>query len=247
MKNKVTIILPNFNSHIYIKKTLKSVINQSYKNWQLVIVDDNSNLLTKNILAKYQKNKKIKIFYLKKNKGPGYCRNLALKKTKTKFIAFLDSDDIWKKNKLKDQISFMLKNNYKFSYTYYKTIKGNNKKKILMPLTYNFKSFIKNTSIATSSMIIENFYDKKIRFTNSTSCDDYYFKCALLKKYKMAYCYPKFLTEYRIRSNSVQKSRIKNLYWVWNINKKYNKISFFSNLISIINISLNSFKKYGFK
>ena len=109
-KIKVDIILPNFNSAEYIKETIKSILNQSFKNWNLIIVDDCSNIKTKNILKKYSKNKKIKIFWLKKNKGAGFCRNYAIKKSKASYIAFIDSDDIWKKEKLDTQIRFKERN-----------------------------------------------------------------------------------------------------------------------------------------
>ena len=76
---------------------------------------------TKNILKKISKNKNIKVFFLNKNRGAGFCRNFAIKKSNSPYIAFIDSDDIWKKDKLKKQISFMKKNNFSFSYTDYKT------------------------------------------------------------------------------------------------------------------------------
>lgn len=246
MGTKVTIIIPNYNSSKTIYRTINSVINQSYKNWKIIIVDDNSNLETKLILKKFRSSKIMTIF-LNKNMGAGYCRNLAIKYSRSKYLAFIDSDDLWKKNKLKEQINFMEKNKIKFSYTYYETIKKKIKKKIYTPLKFNFDSFINNTSIATSSMIIKKFKDKNIRFTNSTSCDDYFFKCALLKKYKFAFCYPKFLTKYTIRQNSIQSSKLKNLYWVYSINKNYNKINFLKNIRSILSISYNSIKKYGFR
>ena len=100
-KNYIDIILPNFNSSKFLNQTLKSILEQTYKNWRLVIIDDCSDLKTINILKKYIKDKRIKIFWLKKNKGAGFCRNYAIKKTKSPYIAFIDSDDIWKKNKLK--------------------------------------------------------------------------------------------------------------------------------------------------
>ena len=114
-KIKIDIILPNYNSSDFIKDTLKSIISQTYKNWNLIIVDDCSNQKTRNILKKYQKNKKIKIYWLKKNKGAGYCRNLAIKKSKSPYLAFIDSDDIWKKDKLETQLRFMENNNYSFT------------------------------------------------------------------------------------------------------------------------------------
>ena len=243
----VDIILPNYNSKKTINFTVNSIINQTFKNWKLFIIDDGSDIETKKILKKFEKNKKINIFYLKKNYGAGYCRNFALKKTKSDYLAFIDSDDIWKKNKLKEQLQFMIKNNYFFSYTYYNVINKNIKKKIFTPKIFNYRSFLQNTSIATSCMIVKNFKDKKIKFLETSSCDDYYFKCALLKKYKNAYCYPKFLTNYKIRSNSVQSNRYRNIFWVWKINKIYNKLNFIQNSLSIINISFNSLKKYGLR
>ena len=77
-KDYVDIILPNFNSSKYIEKTLKSIFVQSYKKWKLIIIDDCSNNKTKNILKKYSKNKKIKIYWLKKNQGAGFCRNYGI-------------------------------------------------------------------------------------------------------------------------------------------------------------------------
>ena len=120
-KIKVDIILPNYNSSEFIKETIKSVLSQTFKNWRLIIVDDCSDKKTKDILKKFSKNKKIKIFWLKKNKGAGFCRNYAIKKSKSPYLAFIDSDDLWKKDKLETQIRFMETNNYFFTYTSYQT------------------------------------------------------------------------------------------------------------------------------
>ena len=245
----VNIILPNYNSSNTISATIKSILRQTYKNWQLIIVDDGSNEITKNILSKYKKIKKIKIFYLKKNKGAAYCRNLAIKKSKSDYIAFIDSDDLWNKNKLKFQINFMQRNNYFFTYTHYKTFKLGNpvKKSIVVPGKFNFKSFVKNTSIGTSTMIVKRAKTNNIKFSNTKICEDYYYKCQLLKRIGFAYCCPRFLTEYQIRKNSLQSNRIRNLYWIWKINKNLNNFNLLKNLISIFFISFNSFKKYGFR
>jgi len=246
---KVSIILPNYNSSKTIKKTIKSIQNQSYKNWELIIVDDNSNKITKNILYKYKNKKKIKIYFLPKNKGAAYCRNLAIKKSQSDYIAFIDSDDLWKNSKLTLQINFMKKNNYFFTYTNYKTFKINKpiKNNILVPRKFNFKSFIKNTSIATSTMIVKRLVANNIKFTNTKICEDYYYKCQLLKKIDYAYCCPHYLTEYQIRRNSLQSNRIRNLYWIWKINRNFNKFNIFENFTSIFFISFNSIKKYGFR
>jgi teichuronic acid biosynthesis glycosyltransferase TuaG len=246
---KVSIILPNYNSSKTIIETVSSVLNQTYKNWELIIVDDNSDKKTKTILSKFKKFKKIKILYLNKNKGAAYCRNLAIKKSKSYYIAYIDSDDLWKKNKLNLQINFMQKNNYFFTYTNYITFKINKpvKKTILAPSKFDFNSFVKNTSIATSTMIVRRSSAGKIKFSNTKICEDYYYKCQLLKKIGNAYCYSACLTEYQIRKDSLQSNRIRNLYWIWKINKSFNHFNILKNLISIFFISLNSLKKYGFR
>tara|TARA_B110000444_G_C18808478_1_gene581284 strand:- start:404 stop:1159 length:756 start_codon:yes stop_codon:yes gene_type:complete len=248
MKNKpdVTIVLPNYNSSLFIEQTLNSILKQSYNNWKLVIVDDCSDNKTKAILKKFFYHKKIKIYWLKKNRGAAYCRNFAIKNIRSKYIAFIDSDDLWKKNKLKNQINFMKKNNYDFTYTFYETF-GKTKRSILPPNQFTFKKFIRNTSIGTSTMIISKNIANKIKFTNTKICEDYYYKCQILKKIKYAYCLNQSLTKYRIRNDSLQSNSLRNFYWIWLINNKYNKFNFFENLTSLIFISLNSIKKYGLK
>ena len=245
-KTKIDIILPNYNSHKFISETINSIINQSYFNWNLTIVDDHSNKKTKDILKKFSKNKKIKIYWLKKNQGAGFCRNYALKKTKSPYIAFIDSDDIWKRDKLKSQINFMLKKKYLFSYTYYETF-GEKKRSIKTPLSFDYPHFVHNTSIATSTMMVKRSKIQNIKFSKTKICEDYYFKCKLLKKVKYAFCLNKFLTKYRVRKNSLQSSNIRNFFWIWKINKNYNKLNFIDNFFSLLYISLNSLKKYGGK
>ncbi len=96
-------------------------------------------------------------------------------------------------------------------------------------------------------MIVRRNISKGVKFTNSKICEDYFFKCKILKKIKFAYRLNSNLCKYRIRNGSLQSNKLKNFYWIWKINHEYNKLSFFENLISLISISLNSIKKYGFK
>ncbi len=245
-KTEIDIILPNYNSYEYIDKTILSVLKQSFTNWRLIIVDDFSDIKTRTKIKKYEKLGKVKVYWLKKNKGAAYCRNFAISKSKSKYLAFIDSDDIWGKNKLKLQVQYMKKNNYDFTYTYYETF-GLKFKKITPPNKLNFDKFIKNTSIATSTMMIKRKIAKGIKFTNTKICEDYYFKCKILKKIRFAYCLKNSLTKYRIRRNSLQSNKLRNFYWIWKINYKYNNLNFFENLNSLFNISISSIKRYGVK
>ena len=123
----VSIIMPSYNTGKFIQETIDSVINQTYDNWELIIVDDCSSDNTDEIVKSIKDDR---IFYLKnkKNSGAAVSRNKALKMAKGKWIAFLDSDDLWKKDKLEKQIKFMKNNNYHFSYTNYVEIDENDAK-----------------------------------------------------------------------------------------------------------------------
>ena len=240
--------MPNYNSSFFFEQTIKSIIKQSFLDWELIIVDDNSNFQTKKILKKYLKRKKIRIFFLKRNRGDGYCRLYGIKKAYSNIIAFIDSDDIWKKNKLKLQYNFMKKYNLNFSYTQYNAFKENSfKKRVFPPNKLNYENFTKNTSIATSSMMIRRKLFNRIKLSHSPNFEDYFLKCQILKKINYAYCLQNNLLDYRIRIRSLSNDKLRNIIWIWIINRKFNKMSFFKSLISVFLISFNSIKKYGFK
>ena len=158
-KISVDVVLPNYNSAPYLSETINSVINQTFKNWKLIIVDGNSNAETQKILKNYDNYSNISIIRLKKNKKAGFCRNLAMRNSKSDFVAFIDSDDIWDKEKLSKQLNFMIKNKYCFTYTNYTTFKSEEKQNSLKEIKpekiFTFNKFVKNTSIGTSTMIIE--------------------------------------------------------------------------------------------
>ena len=123
----VSIIMPSYNTALYIEKTIQSVLDQTYPNWELIIVDDCSTDNTDEVLEKI---KDTRIHYLKneKNSGAAVSRNKALRESKGQWIAFLDSDDLWMPNKLEKQIRFMEENGYAFSYTNYEEIDVNGNK-----------------------------------------------------------------------------------------------------------------------
>ena len=250
-QTSVDIILPNYNSFPYIEETLNSILDQSFKNWNLLIIDGNSNFQTQKILDKYKEHPKINIIRLKKNMKAGFCRNLAIRHSKSEYLAFIDSDDIWNKEKLSKQLNFMIKNKYNFTYTNYTAFKSEgsikNIKEINPPKSFSFETFIRNTSIATSSMMVKKNIIKNIKFSNTKICEDYFFKCQILKKVQYAHCLPESLTKYRIRKGSLQSNKLRNLYWIWYINKNYNHFNFIKNFISVLCISIYSLKKYGFK
>ena len=139
----------------------------------------------------------------------------------------------------------MENNNYFFTYTSYETF-GKKKKYVKPPLEYDYRKFIHNTSICTSTMVIRREVLNEAKFTNSKICEDYFFKCEILKGCN-AYCLDDYLTKYRLRSNSLQSNSFRNFYWIWKINRQFNKLNMFENFLSLVFISLNSLVKYGIK
>ena len=120
MSDLVSIIMPSFNTGQYIGNSIKSVQKQTYTNWELLIVDDCSTDNSDEVIKLFLGDRRIKYFGLKKNSGAAYCRNKALKAARGRWIAFLDSDDLWLPEKLEKQIRFMEKNEYSFTCTDYR-------------------------------------------------------------------------------------------------------------------------------
>ena len=248
----VDVILTNFNKADYVKEAIQSVIDQTYENWKLYIIDDNSQDKSIEVINKFSTFKNIFIIKLSKNKGPSFCRNFGMRISNSKYISFLDSDDAWSSLKLEKQISFMEKNNFNFTYTDYTPFFQKNGKKELKKRTFiksffDYDKFIKNSSINTTTMIIKRTILNTHRFKKVELLEDYLFKCELLKKNFIAKKLPEDLAFYRILDKSRSSKRLRNIYWLWRINKNYNKLNFFKNLTSLFFISLNSIKKYGIK
>ena len=119
MNELVSVIMPSYNTGKFIKETVESVLAQTYTNWELLIVDDCSTDNTDEVMKEYLSDSRVKYFKNEKNSGAAVSRNKALREASGKWIAFLDSDDLWLPNKLQKQISFMEENDYHFSYTNY--------------------------------------------------------------------------------------------------------------------------------
>lgn len=124
MEELVSIVMPSYNTAKYIFGTIGSVLAQTYQNWELIIVDDCSTDDTDCVIRRFR-DIRIRYFKNEKNSGAAVSRNRALREAKGKWIAFLDSDDLWMPDKLEKQIAFMEKNNYHFSYTNYLEMDAN--------------------------------------------------------------------------------------------------------------------------
>ena len=186
MKKKalISIIIPTYNSSALILKTLHSVINQDYKDYEIIIIDSYS-VDDTIIKIKSLKNKRIRIFFTKKEKGLSYARSFGILKSRGRYIAFLDSDDEWKKNKLMKQIKFMKNHQSVFSCTNFQLKKNKNIKKIIIKKNkIFFNDLLADRPIALSSVIILRDIILNVAKNNhsDTYAEDYLWWVLVLKK-----------------------------------------------------------------
>lgn len=204
----VSIITPVYNSEKYISETIKSVLSQSYSNWELIICDDCSTDNTAKVIKEFN-DKRIKFISLNENSGAAVARNKALENSTGKFIAFLDADDIWKPNKLEEQLNFMFNNNAGFSFTAYEMLSENRSKLINVPSKLNYSQFMKNTIIGTSTVIIDTDIVGEIRLVNVRKDHDSMTWAKLLKSGHTAYGLNECLSYYRKVKGSISNNKFK--------------------------------------
>ncbi len=236
MKKKpiVSIIIPYFKKKKFFKKTINSIVSQSYRHFEIILVYDDSDLtellFVKKLLKKI-KNKKILIN--KVNLGPGNARNKGILVAKGNYIAFCDADDIWKKNKLSDQISYMRKNNLNFSHTSYSVIDKNSRNigSFTIKEKLSYKNLIKSCDIGLSTVIAKKKIFSKNKFPSLKTKEDYQLWLKILKKTKFLFGMNKKLSSWRLADNSLSSSftqRVSDSFKLYNKYEKYNIIlSFF--------------------
>ena len=241
----VSIITPYYQSKEYIFQSVKSVIQQTYKNWELIIVDDENSEESKYLLDKIKiKHKNIKIFSTKNNIGPGFARNLGIEKSKGKFIAFLDSDDYWHKAKIEKQMIFLKKNNIDICYTGY-SVFSNNKTiyKPKIPPFMNYYNFLKECPICCSSVIIKKKIFNSLGFKNYQTKEDYELWLRITKRKINFFGLNEYLTFYRSRKDSLSSYQFNKLINAFNIYKRHYGFKPFFIFFSIARLYFNALKK----
>lgn len=232
MNNKISIIMPSFNSEKYVLDAIISVQNQTYKNWEMIIVDDCSNDNTINIISEVIANdNRIKLYRQERNLGAGAARTRALGLINGRFIAYLDADDIWYPDKLSKQISFMLKNNIGFSCTSYEVIdnEGNKlNKQIYMLPKVDYIGFLTNNLLQTVGIMVDSkIVDKKyLIMPNLRRRQDAATWLQILKAQYYCYGMEEILAQYRRTQGSLSSNKFKAVKGVWYLYRKIEHLSF---------------------
>jgi len=241
----VSIIIPYYNDKENISSSVSSAIDQSYKNTEIIIVDDENSKQSNKLLSKF-KHKKIKLIKTKKNSGVSFARNLGIKKSNGNLIAFLDSDDLWKKNKLKNQLDIIKKKKIDFCYTdYYGFIDKNIIYKVRIDKKLDYSKLLKECPICCSSTLIKKEILLKNRFRNLKTKEDYELWLRLAKKKYKFYGINKLLTGYRIRKYSLSNLHLNKLINSFKIYCHYNNINPINSFLYVCRLYTNAFvKKY---
>jgi len=243
----VSIVIPYYRKKDYIKQSINSVLSQSYKNFEIIIIYDDEELLDFNYLKSFVKlDKRIRLIRNKKKLGAGLSRNKGIKLSKGKYIAFLDSDDYWKKNKLKTQIAFMKLNKYLISHTTYQIINQNNKKISIRKARSFFKiqDLLYSCDIGLSTVILKkNLFSKNIRFPNIKTKEDFILWLQILKKKIPIVALDRNLSFWRKLDNSLSSSTIQKIFDGFKVYFVYMNFSIFKSILSLLYLSINFLRK----
>tara|TARA_B100001248_G_scaffold250691_1_gene225033 strand:+ start:188 stop:934 length:747 start_codon:yes stop_codon:yes gene_type:complete len=244
----VSVIIPYYRKRNFVKDSIISVINQTYQNLEVLLIYDDTNLNDFEFLKEISKlNNKIKIIKNNNKLGAGLSRNIGIRKSNGKYIAFLDADDTWSPEKLEEQISFMKENDYKISHTSYLIL--NEKKKIIGQRKardlLSINDIIKSCDVGLSTVIIEKkiIVENEIKFPELVTKEDFVFWLMLLKKNLKFYAYDKYLTNWTDLKNSLSSSTIQKLKDGFKVYNHYMKFGYIKSLYLLFCLSLNYLKK----
>jgi len=245
-RNKVSIIMNCFNGERYLKQSLRSVLKQTYKNLEIIIIYDDNNKKDLIYIKKIQKtDSRIKLLINKNNIGAGLSRNRGIKISKGKFLAFLDADDFWHKDKIEKQINFMHSNNYLISHTTYLIL--NNNRIVATRAAKNFyilDELIYSCDIGLSSVIIKKkVFSNKIKFSNLKTKEDYVLWLKILLKGIKIGGLDEKLVYWRKLDNSLSSNSIQKIYDAFKVYNTYMKFNVLKSLYFVFCLSFNYIKK----
>ncbi|MBR6179023.1 MAG: glycosyltransferase family 2 protein [Bacteroidales bacterium] len=245
--NTVSVVMPVYNAAKYLETSLLSIINQTFKDWELVLVDDCSTDSSPKIISKFQSQHPNIIYHrLDQNQGAAVARNTALNIAKGRFVAFLDSDDIWEPQKLECQMAFMLETDAFASCTASDTIddNGNPLGKIRnVNDTIDYKFLLHNTMISTSTVIVDREKAGRFKMPLMRSGQDYATWLMLMRPGNIFRGINQVLTHYRVSKKSLSSNKLDSLRQIYQIQTQFESIGRLSALINTCCFAFNALKK----
>jgi teichuronic acid biosynthesis glycosyltransferase TuaG len=246
-RDLVSIITPAYNAAPFVKQTIESVQGQSYRSWEMIVVDDCSSDETATTVEKCARfDSRVRLIVQEHNQGPAMARNAAIASARGRFIAFLDSDDWWLPGKLQQQLDFMNRTQAPISYTQFRRVSADGSRLghcVNIPNQLNYHELLRNTAMATSTVIVDRRHTGEFRMVD-TYYDDYVLWLSLLKQGFIARGLKEDLVRYRVLDGSVSRNKSNSALKVWQTYRQVEKLSFGYAAWCLAGYALNGLRKY---
>ena len=243
-EHTVSIVIPVYNAEKFIEETVDSVLNQTYSEWELLLVDDGSTDKSWELLQSLaEKDPRIRCFHLDGG-GAAAARNYGTARATGRFLAFLDADDLWRKEKLERELSYLKKKDAAFVFTGYEFADENGKgtgKVVRVPETLAYKEALKNTTIFTSTVLFDR--EKtgtKLLFMPQVKSEDTALWWKVLKQGYTAYGLDENLVLYRRSAKTLSSNKLEAVRRIWNLYRKQEGLSFLSSLYYFLFWAVNA-------
>jgi len=245
----VSIVMPAFNAGKTIEKSIESVLKQSYKDWELIVIDDGSTDNTKEIVERLiKKEKRIRLITTQKNIGCALARDKGIEASNGRWIAFLDADDLWLPKKLEVQIAFQKTTKAVLTHTQYRRINqyGRLGRVITSPGQVTYEELLKNNVIANSTILYDskNASIEKILLGQPLSYDDYARWLNITRDHGPAACLDESLMLYSYNAQTDSGNKFKSLSKNWKVLRDSQNISLLKSIYYVLHIILNGIKKH---
>lgn len=247
MQSLISIVMPVYNSEKYIEEAISSVIEQSYSYWELLIVNDGSTDGSAQLINKYmERDQRIKLIDKKENEGVALARNCAIKAAQGDYICFLDSDDVWEKNKLEIQISYMKKKDVSFSCTSYSIINEKGDKVGYFERKqrfYDYDDLLRTNFIGCLTVMTDAKMMKKNLMPN-VKHEDYATWLNILSSGERILFIEETLAIYRKVSGSISSNKIQVISWTWKIFSSQKRLTKMQQIIYFVRYMCVTIYKY---
>ncbi len=243
--NLVSIIMPAYNAELYIASAIESILRQTYEHWELLVVNDASSDRTGKIVEEFsEKDTRIQMHTNATNSGIADSRNVALRNAKGRFIAFLDSDDLWLPEKLSTQLAFMKECAASICYAGYSRINETGKLlgTVVPPNQITYQDLLKSNHIGNLTGVYDSQSLGKEYFIKFKH-EDYIAWLNLIKRAGCAHGIVQELAQYRVYSGSTSSNKFKTISWQWRIYRDAEKLSIVRSCVLMISYTWNAVLK----
>lgn len=247
VRPEVSVVMPAYNSEALISSSIRSVLNQTFENWELLVVDDGSVDKTSSIVRQFVKMDKRVRYFRTINGGPGRARNLGIQESRARYIAFLDSDDEWMPEKLEWTIDFSSKVGSTITYTDYVVSDSHADEvsfRTFVPNRLKYEDILRTNSIAMSTVIVDRSQVPDFALREDVHFDDYVAWLKILRLGGSARGLNQPLTRYRIGHASFSTDKLKAALAVWKIYRKVEELSVAKSLFYFCNYGFNGLRKH---